>query len=66
MGDTSTPAGAENTITLTATNTSPLSLRKLTKRIDELPLGARVVMTVTKNEAGVLFWTVQAMGSVER
>lgn len=57
---------AENTITLTALNTSPVSLRKLARRIDELPLGARVVMTVTKNEAGVLFWTVQAMGSVER
>ena len=31
-----------------------------------VPLGARVVMTVTKNDAGLLFWTVQAMGSVER
>jgi len=53
-------------ITVSVSNTSPVSLRKLAKRIDELPLGARVVMTVTKNDAGLLFWTVQAMGSVER
>lgn len=69
MGDI--PAGApaqdtEKMIALAATNTSPTSLHKLARRIDEIPLGARVVMTVTKNEAGVLFWTLTALGSVER
>jgi len=59
-------ADRKEEITVSVSNTSPVSLRKLAKRIDELPLGARVVMTVTKNDAGLLFWTVQAMGSVER
>jgi hypothetical protein len=59
-------AGEEASVTVRAANTSPVSLRNIARRIDDLPCGARVLMTVTKNEAGVLFWTVQAMNSVER
>lgn len=66
MADQTATAGAENTILVVVTNTSPASLHKIVQRIDRLELGARVVMTVTKNENGVLFWTVQEMGRVER
>lgn len=59
-------AGAGGAIFVVPSNTSPTSLSKLMRRIDELPLGARVVLTVTKNDAGVLFWTLTALGSVER
>ena len=66
MTDYTAVADAENTILVVATNTSPASLRKIIKRIDDLALGARVIMTLTKNEAGVLFWTLQEIGRVER
>ena len=66
MVDYTAMADAENTILLTLTNTSPASVRKFVKRVDDVPRGARVIMTLTKNEAGVLFWTLQEIGRVER
>lgn len=59
-------AGATDTMLVVAGNTAPGSLRNIIRRIDELPLGARVVMTLTKNEDGVLFWTLQSLNGVER
>lgn len=59
-------ATTENAFLIVATNTSPVSLRKIAKRIDDIERGGRVIMTVTKNEAGVLFWTIQEIGRVER
>lgn len=46
--------------------TSPESLERLKRRIDELPRSKRFVMTITKNDEGELFWTIQEMGRVER
>lgn len=59
-------AGTTGMILVAVGNTAPRSLRRIIRRIDELPLGARVVMTLTKSENGVLFWTLQSLNGVER
>lgn len=69
MAETARGGEGESTmdaILVVAGNTAPGSLRNIIRRIDELPLGARVVMTLTKNEDGVLFWTLQSLNGVER
>lgn len=61
-----TSPAREDVIVVEPKNTSAHSLRKIIRRIDELPLSTRFIMTVTKNDQGVLYWTVQEMGSIER
>ena len=54
------------TILVELFNTSPESMLKIIKRIDGMRLDGRVVMTLSKNKRGVLFWTFHVLGHVER